>query len=148
MKPTHKPQGDMLGKLMIAIIGISPAIAFSDNQNHAIRERVSAGLTLAGAAQTLVHDNMRTASPDFSRGWTGQGLSGLNDYIDSIRIDPATGVITVNYTQRARKISISLTPTAGGAGLIAGSTSFENISWRCAVSNESQNKYVPDYCRL
>lgn len=148
MKPMHKLQGDMLGKLMVVIIGISPAIAFSENQDHAIRERVSAGLTLAGAAQTLVHDNMRKASPDFSKGWTGQGLSGLNNFIDSIRIDAATGVITVNYTERARKISISLTPNAGGAGLTAGRTPFEDISWRCAVSNENQNKYVPDYCRL
>ena len=144
----QKRHGDILGKLMIGIIGISPAIAFSDNEDHAIRERVSAGLNLAGAAQTLVNDNVRKASPDFSRGWTSQKLSGLNHFIDSIRIDSTSGVITVNYTERAKKISISLTPTAGGEGLVAGRTPFEDISWRCAVSKADDNKFVPDSCRL
>ena len=138
----------MLGKAMIAIVALAPAIAFSDNQDHAIREKVSAGLNIAGAAQTLVNDNIRKAAPDFSRGWTSQELSGLNNFINFIRIDPATGVITVNYTEQAKKISISLIPSAGGTGLIAGRTPSEDISWRCAVSNAGDNKYVPDDCRL
>ena len=138
----------MLGKLMIAFIGISPAIAFSDNAGHAIREKVNAGLNIAGAAKTLVNDNVKKAVPDFSRGWTSQDLSGLNHFVHSIMIDPDSGVITVNYTEQAKKISISLIPSADGADLVAGKTPLEDISWRCAVSNAGDNQYVPDNCRL
>ena len=42
----------------------------------------------------------------------------------------------------------TLTPTAGGEGLVAGRTPFEDISWRCAVSKADDNKFVPDSCRL
>ena len=146
MKPLQK--GGMLGKSMIAIIGISPAIAFSDNLDHVIRDKVNQGLNIAGAAQTLVSDNVRKAAPDFSKGWTSQELSGLNAIVHSVKIDPDTGVITVNYTEQAKKIIISLTPSAGGASLAAGTTPLEDISWHCAVSNPSANKYVPDDCRM
>ena len=138
----------VLSKSMIAIIGISPAIAFSDNLDHVIRDKVNQGLSIAGAAQTLVSDNVRSAAPDFSKGWTSQELSGLNPYLRSVKIDPDTGVITVNYTEQAKKISISLIPSAGGAGLVAGKTPLEDISWQCAVSDASNNKFVPDNCRM
>jgi len=146
MKPLQKGGG--LGRSLIAIIAISPAIAFSDDQGHAIRDNVNRGLSIAGAAQTLVSDNVRKAAPDFSKGWTSQELSGLNAIVHSVKIDPASGVITVNYTEQAKKIIISLTPSAGGAGLVAGTTPLEDISWHCAVSNPSVNKYVPDDCRM
>jgi len=146
MKPLQK--GGVLGKSLIAIIAISPAIAFSDEQGHAIRDKVNQGLNIAGAAKTLVNDNMRKAAPDFSKGWTSQELSGLNAIVHSVKIDPDTGVITVNYTEQAKKIIISLTPSAGGAGLVAGTTPLEDISWHCAVSSPSANKYVPDDCRM
>jgi len=146
MKPLQK--GEVLGKSLIAIIAISPAIAFSDDQGHAIRDKVNQGLNIAGAAKTLVSDNVRKAAPDFSKGWTSQELSGLNAIVHSVKIDPDTGVITVNYTEQAKKIIISLTPSAGGASLVAGTTPLEDISWHCAVSNPGVNKYVPDDCRM
>jgi type IV pilus assembly protein PilA len=148
MKPLQQRQGGMLGKLMIAVVGVSPAIAFSDNQDHAIRERVSAGLNIAGAAQTLVNDNMHKASSDFSRGWTSQGLKRLNPVVDTIRIDPASGVITVSYSELANGVSVTLTPSADGAGLVAGQVPLEDISWRCSVDNASNEKYVPEFCRM
>jgi type IV pilus assembly protein PilA len=146
MKPLQK--GEVLGKSLIAILAIAPAIAFAENADHAVRERVSQGLNIAGAAKTLVSDNVRKAAPDFSKGWTSQELSGLNAIVHSVKIDPDTGVITVNYTEQAKKIIISLTPSAGGTGLVAGTTPLEDISWHCAVSNPSVNKYVPDDCRM
>jgi len=148
MKPMQKQQEGMLANLMIAIIALTPSVAFSGNEEHAVRERVSEGLNIAGAAQTLVKDNARKAVPDFSQGWTSQELSGLNQFINSIRIDPASGVITVTYTELARQISISLTPSADGAGLVAGRIPSEDISWRCVVSDAGDNKFVPDNCRL
>ena len=57
-------------------------------------------------------------------------------------------MITVNYTEQAKEIMIKLTPSAGGAGLVGGTTPLEDISWRCAVSDPSVNKYVPDGCRV
>jgi type IV pilus assembly protein PilA len=138
----------MLAKLTIAIIGVLPAVAFADDLDHAIRERVSAGLSIASAAQTLVNDNARKASADFSRGWTSQQLSSLNPFLRSVKIDPTTGVITVNYTEQAKGIRVTLTPSAGGAGLVAGRIPSEDISWHCAVSNTVDSKYVPDNCHL
>jgi len=146
MKPLQKR--GRLDTLLIAIMGISPAIAFADNEGHAIRDKVNQGLNIAGAAQTLVSDNVRKAAPDFSKGWTSQGMSGLNHFVHSIMISPDTGVITVNYTEQANKISISLTPSADGAGLMAGKIPLEDISWQCTVSNASDNNYVPDNCRM
>ena len=146
MKPLQK--GGMLGKSMIAIIAISPAIVFADNPGHAIRDKVNQGLNIAGAAQTLVSDNVRKAAPDFSRGWTSQEMNGLNAIVHSVKIDPDTGVITVNYTEQAKEIIIKLIPSAGGTGLVGGTPPLEDISWRCAVSNPGVNKYVPDDCRM
>ena len=148
MEPMQKQKGEMLGKMILAAFAIAPAAAFSENADHAIRERVNQGLNIAGAAKTLVSDNVRKAVPDFSRGWTSQEMSGLNQIINTIRIDPATGVITVNYTEQAKKIILTLIPSAGGARLVAGTTPLEEISWQCAVSNASANKYVPDDCRM
>lgn len=146
MKPMQK--ANSLGKLTIITAGILPVIAFAEYPEHAIRERVSAGLNLAGAAKTLVSDNVRKAVSDLSKGWTGQQMSGLTHFVSLIRVNPATGAITIVYTEEAKHISITLTPSADGAGLVAGTIPFEALSWSCAVSDASDNKYVPHDCRV
>jgi len=146
MKPMQK--GHVLGKLMITIIGILPAIAFSECPGHVIRERVSEGLNLATAAKTLVSDNVKKAAPELSKGWTSQRMSGLTHFVNSIWVNPSSGVITIMYTEQANNIRIMLIPSADGASLVAGTTPFEAISWRCAVANASDDKYVPSNCRV
>jgi type IV pilus assembly protein PilA len=143
-----KTKRDILGKLMITIVGALPAIAFSDYADYAVRERVSEGLNLAGAAKTLVNDNVKKAVPDFSKGWTGQELNGLTHFVGTIKISPSTGVITIIYTEQAKNISMTLTPYADGTNLVAGTIPFEAIRWRCAVGDAGNNKYVPTNCRV
>ena len=129
------------------IIGVVPAIALSDFADYAIRERVNEGLTLAAAAKVLVNDNAKKAVSDFSRGWTAQEMGGLNHFVNSISISPSTGAITIVLSEEAKNIRILLTPSSGGASLVAGMGPFAEISWSCEVGDATFNKYVPQNCR-
>ena len=45
-------------------------------------------------------------------------------------------------------VALTLTPTAGGAALAAGTVPDGPIEWACAVSAAADNKYVPANCRI
>lgn len=128
--------------IVVAIVGILAAIAIPAYQDYTIRARVSEGLALAGAAETAVAETAQTNSvlatdasiTTASTGYTSPATANVT----SIAI--AAGVITVNMGGGVPTFAITLTPVQAAIG--------NPITWTCAVSNASFNRYVPANCRV
>ena len=137
----------IFGLLMVIFIGTVPAIALSDGADNTVRYGVNQGLTIAAAAKNVVKDNIKKGEPDLSKGWIAQYLRKLNPTVDSVKIDPSTGKISISFSEQTKNIGITLTPSVAGENIVVGNTSPDDINWRCIVSDVSYNKYVPSDCR-
>ena len=137
----------IIGILMVVFIGTVPAIALSDGADNTVRYGVNQGLTIAAAAKHVVKDNIKKGETDLSRGWIAQYLKKLNPTVDSVKIDPSTGKISISFSEQTKNIGITLTPSVAGKNIMVGNTSPDDVNWRCTVSDVGYNKYVPSDCR-
>lgn len=129
--------------IVIAIIGILAALALPAYTDYTIRSRVGEALVAAGAAKVTVAENAANGAAALDAGipqWTP------TTNVDSLNVDGNTGVITVTGTQRINGIELTLTPTAGGAALTAGTVATNNIAWQCATA-AANHRFVPTECR-
>jgi type IV pilus assembly protein PilA len=131
--------------IVVAIIGILAAIAIPAYQNYVIRARITEGLNLAAAAETTVAENADNAASSLVLGWTSPA-STTN--VSSVTVNSTTGVITVVYTNVAAGVQLTLTPQVDGNALAAGTVPSDAITWTCAVSVDTNDKYVPSNCRI
>jgi type IV pilus assembly protein PilA len=131
--------------IVVAIIGILAAIAIPAYQNYVIRARITEGLNLAAAAETTVAENADNAASSLVLGWTSP-QSTTN--VTSVTVSSTTGVITVVYSSVAAGVQLSLTPQVDGNALVPGSVPTDAITWKCAVSVATNDKYVPSNCRV
>ena len=75
--------------------------------------------------------------------------SPVNGTRDCRSPEPSAALDDECATSRtAEGISITLTPKSGGTALAAGTVPDDAITWACAVSDATDNKYVPANCRI
>lgn len=136
--------------IVIAIIGILAAIALPAYQNYVIRARISEGLLLVVPLKNEIIVDGRT-SPVYLRNTinemnTRNGNTGLNSkYVDSIKGNPTSGVITITYNAAAVGLdnnanTLTLTPfvpraTGGGYDTLPQAFASANmgvVQWACS----------------
>jgi type IV pilus assembly protein PilA len=138
-------QGFTLIELMIvvAIIGILAAVAIPAYQDYTIRAKVTEGLNIAASAKATVAENAMSGTDPLSLGWTAPGATNI---VESVEIAD-DGVITITYTDQAKAVVLTLTPTSDDAALVAGTPPDNAIEWACNVDADDNAKYVPSNCR-
>ena len=136
--------------IVVAIIGILAAVALPAYQDYTVRARVSEGMVAASGAKTAVAENAASGAA-FASGWSAPTATSN---VRSIGIDGTAGIIHVWTTVAAGNGGFSLTPTAAGAALAAGTPpAGGNIVWTCAPSTAGGSatamagKYLPSTCR-
>lgn len=142
---TIKNKGFTIIELMIAvaIIGILAAIAVPAYSDYTTRARVTEGLSFADAAKTVVAENAQSGASDLSAGWV---TPSATSNISRIVVNGTTGAITVTTTSAAGDGTFTLTPSAGGATLAAGTATNNAITWTCAAGTLA-TKFLPSQCR-
>ena len=119
----------------MAIIAILAAIAIPAYSDYTVRARVSEGLSAASAAKAVIAENRQTGNTTTqSRGWAPPART---KNVASVAVADDTGIVTVTMTPTAKDVVLTLTPAG-----------FEQVSWTCAVSSNTNNKYVPSDCRI
>jgi type IV pilus assembly protein PilA len=141
------------GAVVVAIVaipvcvfffGIFAAIAIPAYQDYTVRARVTEGLALANSVKPIVAQNAVTGTADLSE-QVPKSFTSRN--VDSVVVD-RNGVITLTMNPSAKSVQFSLTPYEANFPLVAGHNVSDAITWRCAVSDARNDRYVPTECRV
>jgi type IV pilus assembly protein PilA len=155
--------------IVVAIIGILAAIAIPAYQDYTVRSKETEGLGLASSAKIAIAEGFQSndipgvaaAAAAWTAGWQP------TKYVLNITPNPATGVITVQYSATVPQINnmtILLSPfiTVGGAPQPLAAGQQGAIDWACtslskqtatarnmgaAVAGTLTAKYAPTECK-
>ncbi|AXQ30619.1 pilin [Solimonas sp. K1W22B-7] len=126
--------------IVVAIIGILAAIALPAYQDYTVRGRVSELAVIASGMKATIGENIANNAAIGTGTCLGVAtVSTATVNLASATCADATGVITVTGTAKAKAVVMTYTPTLTAEGV---------ITWKCAVSAATNNKYVPAECRV
>jgi len=136
--------------IVVAIIGILAAVAIPAYQNFSVRARVSEGLLLASAAKVRVEENAANGTP-LGAGFVAISnvATGASVNVARLRVNNATGLITVTYTARVAPSganTVTLIPRSGGVALAQGTIPSGPITWSCTGGTLAA-RHRPAACR-
>lgn len=130
--------------IVLAIVGVIAAYAIPAYQDYLARSRVGEGMALASAAQLTVSENAGSGNALGS----GYASPPATRNVESIRVDDATGQITVAFTARVAEAGANTivfvpsspdnaeTPTARIA-LAQGAVQKGTITWECFAGGKA-----------
>lgn len=126
--------------IVVAIVGVLAAIALPAYQDYLTRSRVTEGLVLASESKVLVAENAIAKSGNLA---AGEPTSIQTENVESIKIDPNKGTITVAFKPRiaaAGSNELVLVPYVGdgetATNLSTESAPIGPIQWACGAANK------------
>ena len=131
---------EMLGGSLggVAAIGIIAAIAIPAYEDYTTRAQIASGLSLSAAHKAAVTEIYQSTGrfPNANEAELIATMGSAGEHVDSITVEPDTGVIFVDYPQSV----------AGGGRLFLEPSVVEGaVSWDCYATFEDE--HVPAACR-
>ncbi len=137
--------------IVVAIIGILAAVAIPAYQDYTVRARVTEGLSLAASAKLNVAEiaaggnNGSDLANGYATGYNNADNNVTSTNVKQIKIDEATGAITITYQARVsadKANTIVVSPfTATDTVLPPGKAAFapvqSAIKWKCKAAGAS-----------
>jgi type IV pilus assembly protein PilA len=132
--------------IVVAIIGILAAVALPAYQDYTTRAKMAEVIGFAASAKTAVGEcivssgGTTACGSNASAGLDSTATNISSTYVESVTVGSG-GVITVAIK------ATGVSDLDAGSLAFTPSASSSSVTWRCQISDNKLNKYVPQNCR-